>query len=107
VIDPAHPLYGARFVVLGFSSGAGRGEWVRVAFESNHVLLLPRAATNLGGGVPRSLGVKLGVEALRDLLLVAEEAVRSCRPTHTMSGRGSHRGSGARSSRTSPTSCGS
>ncbi len=103
VVDPAHPLFGRRFRLLSACGPAHPAARLRVAYGAALSLTLPTAATDLaprppGAGTP----CKLSVEALRDLLTVAGEAVAPCQSSPASSGPAYRRGSAGRSPKTSP-----
>jgi hypothetical protein len=103
VVDPTHPLFGRRFPLIGPADPDRPVTRVRVAFGSGSFLTLPRSATDLERQPDRPCAPpKLSVEALRDLLTVAGEAVAPCRSSPARSGAASRRGSAGRSPATSP-----
>ena len=77
VIDPRHPLFGRRFPLLSWSaSPLGSGQ-VFVAYRQEMVLRLPFDATTLGAA--RSHGsTKLTLEAIEELITVAEDCEALC-----------------------------
>ncbi|CAA9210480.1 MAG: hypothetical protein AVDCRST_MAG04-93 [uncultured Acetobacteraceae bacterium] len=103
MVDPTHPLFGRRFRLIGPADPGRPATRARVAHGSGCFLTLARSATNLEPQPDRPCAPpKLSVEALRDLLTVAGEAVAPCRSSPARSGAASRRGSAGRSPATSP-----
>ena len=70
VTDPAHPLYGRRFV-LAPVSGVKTGGQVLVVFRDDVLLRVPVAATDLSPARPCLPTSKLSLAAIRDLICLA------------------------------------
>jgi len=72
VLDPSHPLFGRSFIVIR-ELGRGGGNFAP-SYEVEHLggstLLIPVAATQ--GYVEVTNQIKLSVEAVRDLIALAE-----------------------------------
>src|SRR5215204_6325868 len=105
VTDPGHPLFGRRFAVVSVSGPRppGRaGGHILVAHSSRVLLKLPLAATSL---VPRPPDVglsKLSVEAVVELIALAEDSEGvTCSSGPNASGTAPPRRCGTRSPRTS------
>jgi hypothetical protein len=105
VTDPGHPLFGRRFAVVSVSGprAPGRaGGHILVAHSSRVLLKLPLAATSL---VPRPPDVglsKLSVEAVAELIALAEDSEGvTCSSGPNASGTAPPRRCGARSPKTS------
>jgi len=81
VIDPTHPLYGRRFNVISVETVSCGESLVRVNYRFGLTLLLPVGATDLEPGrVSRAVRAKLSVDAVNDLIAVAEGArAHACR----------------------------
>ena len=107
VVDRTHPLFGQCFRLISQAGPGGRQAKMQVASDFGCVLNLARSATNLEPLADWSVTpTRLSVEALRDLLTVAGEAVAPCRSSPARSGTGSRRNSARRSPATSPRPCG-
>jgi hypothetical protein len=72
VTDPTHPLFGRRFPLLSLSTPLQGDGHVRVAYDQQMTLRIPREATNLGPTRPRSQ-TKLTLAALTEFLTLAEQ----------------------------------
>jgi hypothetical protein len=107
VSDPAHPLYGRRFRVVSVTGGTCSDSRVRVKWRFGLTLLLPLEVTNL---VPRNeqrtTPTKLSIEAMEELVAVAEGSEGACPSSLGRSGAIYRRRSAGRSSTISPRSCG-
>jgi hypothetical protein len=80
VTDPRHPLFGRHFPVLSISRPPQGEGHVIVAYQDHITLRIPVAATNLVSVQPR-LATKLTVEAVTELISLAEQYEVIC-PTH-------------------------
>ena len=107
VIDPTHPLYGRRFQLVSVIRGTCSDSRVRVKWRFGLTLLLPLEVTNL---VPRNeqrtTPTKLSIEAMEELVAVAEGSEGACPSSLGRSGAIYRRRSAGRSSTISPRSCG-
>ena len=107
VIDPTHPLYGRRFQLISVIRGACSDSRVRVKWRFGLTLLLPLEVTSL---VPRNeqrtTPTKLSIEAMEELVAVAEGSEGACPSSLGRSGAICRRRSAGRSSTISPRSCG-
>jgi hypothetical protein len=105
VIDPMHPLSGKRFRLISVEQGTYSDSCVRVEWRFGLTLRLPLHATNLGSGGERSVTrTKLSVEALEELVAVAEGSEGVCPQSLDTSGAISRPRSAARLSTTLPRS---
>ena len=103
IVDPAHPLFGRRFRLASPPGPIHPSAQIRLIFGSELVLTIPAAATDLLPPPPQMCAApKLSVEALRDLLTVAGEAVAPCPSSPVRSGAASPHGCVGRSPTTSP-----
>jgi hypothetical protein len=80
VTDPTHPLFGRRFSLLSLSAPLQGEGHVRVAYDQQMTLRIPREATNLGPTRPHSQ-TKLTLDALTEFLTLAEQYEVLC-PTN-------------------------
>ena len=107
VIDPTHPLYGRRFQLVSVIRGTCSDSRVRVKWRFGLTLLLPLEVTNL---VPRNeqrtTPTKLSIEAMEELVAVAEGSEGACPSSLGRSGAVCRRRSVGRSSTILPRSCG-
>jgi hypothetical protein len=107
VIDTTHPLYGRRFELVSVIRGTCSDSRVRVKWRFGLTLLLPLEVTNL---VPRNeqrtTPTKLSIEAMEELVAVAEGSEGVCPSSLGRSGAIYRRRSAGRSSTISPRSCG-
>ncbi|WP_247449761.1 hypothetical protein [Bradyrhizobium sp. 180] len=112
VVDPRHPLYGRRYrlIWIGKESttrGACKESFARVHYRFGLTLLLPLGVTNLErNGLPRATPTKLSLDALQNLIAVAEESGGACPSNLERSGAVCRRRSGKRSQKISAKSCG-
>jgi len=91
VIDPTHPLFGRRFVVLSVSRQPGRPALVTVAYGDDARLRIPLAATNRTDSPPPRSRAKITPASLRDLLTLVEEFTEPWRNNQQPSGGGSQK----------------
>jgi hypothetical protein len=107
VIDPMHPLYGRRFRVVSITRGTCSDSCARVEWRFGLTLLLPLEVTNL---VPRkeqrTMPTRLSIEAMEELVAVAEGSEGACPSSLGRSGAIYRRRFAERSSTISPRSCG-
>src|SRR5215471_18048477 len=107
VVDPTHPLYGRRFQLVSVIRGTCSDSRVRVKWRFGLTLLLPLEVTNL---VPRNeqrtTPTKLSIEAMEELVAVAEGSEGGCPSSLGRSGAICRQRSAGRSSTISPRSCG-
>jgi hypothetical protein len=78
-----HPLFGRRFPVLSLGSARTGSGYVLVIYQEHMALRIPRAATNLAPPRPGPQ-TKLTLEALTELISLAEQCEALCpliRPT--------------------------
>jgi hypothetical protein len=107
VIDPAHPLYGRRFRLVSIARGTCSESCARVEWRFGLTLLLPLTVTNLGSrNEQRPTCTKLSIEALGELVAVAEASEGAWRSSLATSGVICRRPSAGKSSKISPRSCG-
>src|SRR5712671_2942579 len=84
VVDPRHPLYGRRYRLISIGNetttrGACKELFARVHYRFGLTLLLPLGVTNLEqNGLPRAASTKLNLDALQDLIALAEESEGTC-----------------------------
>jgi hypothetical protein len=107
VIDARHPLYGRRFKLVSVIRGTCSDSRVRVKWRFGLTLLLPLEVTNL---VPRNeqrtTPTKLSIEAMEELVAVAEGSEGACPSSLGRSGAIYRQRCAGRSSTISPRSCG-
>jgi hypothetical protein len=112
VVDPRHPLYGQRYRLISIGKetttrGACKESFARVHYRFGLTLLLPLGVTNLERkGFWRAATTKLSLEALQDLIALTEESEGACPSNLERSGAVCRKGSGRRSPKISPRSCG-
>ncbi len=112
VVDPRHPLYGRRYRLISIGKetttrGACKESFARVHYRFGLTLLLPLGVTNLGrNGLPRAAPTKLSLDALQDLIALAEESGGTCPSNLEGSGAVCRKRSGKRSQKISAKSCG-
>jgi len=107
VTDATHPLYGRRFELVSVIRGTCSDSRVRVKWRFGLTLLLPLEVTSL---VPRNeqrtTPTKLSVDAMEELVAVAEGSEGGCPSSLGRSGAICRQRSAGRSSTISPRSCG-
>ena len=112
VVDPRHPLYGRRYRLISIGKetttrGACRDSFARVHYRFGLTLLLPLGVTNLErNGLPRAALTKLSLDALQDLIALAEESGGACPSNLKRFGAACRKRSGRRSPKISAKSCG-
>ena len=112
VVDPRHPLYGRRYRLISIGKesttrGACKESFARVHYRFGLTLLLPLGVTNLErNGLPRATPTKLSLDALQDLIALAEESGGTCPSNLERSGAVCRKRSGRRSQKISAKSCG-
>jgi hypothetical protein len=112
VVDPRHPLYGRRYRLISIGKesttrGACKEPFARVHYRFGLTLLLPLGVTNLErSGLPRAALAKLTLDALQDLIAVAEESGGTCPSNLGRSGAVCRKRSGKRSQKISAKFCG-
>jgi hypothetical protein len=112
VVDPCHPLYGRRYRLISIGKesttrGACKESFARVHYRFGLTLLLPLGVTNLERkGLPRAAPTKLSLDALQDLIALAEESGGACPSNLERSGAVCRKRSGRRSPKISAKSCG-
>jgi hypothetical protein len=112
VVDPCHPLYGRRYRLISIGKetttrGACKEPFARVHYRFGLTLLLPLGVTNLErNGLPRAAPTKLSLDALQDLIALAEESGGTCPSNLARSGAVCRKRSGKRSQKISAKSCG-
>src|SRR5258708_13610488 len=112
VVDPRHPLYGRRYRLISIGNetttrGACKELFARVHYRFGLTLLLPLGVTNLErNGLPRAASTKLSLDALQDLIALAEESEGTCPSNLGRSGAVCRKRSGNRSQKISAKSCG-
>ena len=112
VVDPCHPLYGRRYRLISIGNesttrGACKESFARVHYRFGLTLLLPLGVTNLERkGLPRAAPTKLSLDALQDLIALAEESGGTCPSNLEGSGAVCRKRSGKRSPKISAESCG-
>lgn len=80
-----HPLFGRRFQVAYFSSPRPNRGYVAVIYRGDIRLSIPRTATQLSP--PRqTLGTKLMLESVTELVTLAQHYEVLCQPQPTPSG---------------------
>jgi hypothetical protein len=85
VTDPQHPLWGRRFSIVPIDSHTRIGSKCVYISYQDMVLRLPIAATNLVPARP-TLSSKLTLEAIEDLISLAEQWEVPCPSNPTPSG---------------------
>jgi hypothetical protein len=89
VTDPTHPLFGRRFSLQPISSRPRvSAEHVFVSFDEFMTLRIPIAATNLAPPRPTS-ATKLTLEAITELISLAEQSEVLCLCKQATSGASS------------------
>ncbi|MCK1711463.1 hypothetical protein [Bradyrhizobium sp. 143] len=112
VVDPRHPLYGRRYRLISIGKetttrGACKELFARVNYRFGLTLLLPLGVTNLErNGLLRAAPTKLSLDALQDLIALAEESGGTCPSNLERSGAVCRKRFGRRSQRISAKSCG-
>ena len=112
VVDPRHPLYGRRYRLISIGKetttrGACKELFARVHYRFGLTLLLPLGATNLErNGLLCAAPTKLSLDALQDLIALAEESGGTCPSNLERSGAVCRKRSGRRSQKISAKSCG-
>jgi hypothetical protein len=112
VVDPRHPLYGRHYRLISIGKetttrGACKESFARVHYRFGLTLLLPLGVTNLErNGLPRAAPTKLSLEALQELIALAEESGGTCPSNLEGSGAVCRKSSGKRSQKISAKSCG-
>src|SRR5713101_3155185 len=111
VVDPRHPLYGRRYRLISIGKettarGACKELFARVHYRFGLTLLLPLGVTNPRNGLLRAAPTKLNLDALQDLIAVAEESGGACPSNLERSGAVCRKRSGRRSPKISAKSCG-
>jgi hypothetical protein len=107
VIDSGHPLYGRRFHLISIDTVSCGESLARVKYRFGLTLLLPVGVTDLEPPrVSRTIRAKLSVDAVNDLIAVAEGSEGACLSSLKMSGKPSRRHSAEQLPTISPPSCG-
>ncbi len=102
VVDPRHPLYGRRYRLISIGK-----ETTARHYRFGLTLLLPLGVTNLErNGLPRAAPTKLSLDALQELIALAEESGGTCPSNLEGSGAVCRKRSGKRSQKISAKSCG-
>jgi hypothetical protein len=84
VVDPRHPLYGRRYRLISIGKesttrGTCKESFARVHYRFGLTLLLPLGATNLErNGLLCAAPTKLSLDALQELIALAEESGGTC-----------------------------
>jgi hypothetical protein len=100
VTDPTHPLFNRRFKIFSVSSSPQSVGHVLVAYREYMTLRIPLCATNLVP--PRPTGqTKLTLEAVSELISLAEQCEGVCPLNPPMSGNDCRPSSNVKSSTTS------
>ena len=87
VIDPVHPLYGRRFQLVSVTRTTRSDSRVRAKWRFGLTLLLPLAVTNLAPrNEQRTTPTKLNIEAMEELVAVAEGSEGACSSSLVRSG---------------------
>jgi hypothetical protein len=103
VVDPIHPLYRRRYQIVAVIRESCTAPMVRVEWRFGLTLLLPLSVTDIGAfEEPRTMRTKLSVEALKDLVAVAEASEGACLSSPETSGARCRPHSAGRSSTISP-----
>src|SRR5207247_5761779 len=100
VIDPGHPLFGRRFPLISISSSLHRPGYAYVGYRDAMVLRIPLTSTTLAPSRPAS-PTKLTYDAVKDLLVVAEECEVLCPIIPASSGSACQENSNSESQTTS------
>jgi hypothetical protein len=112
VVDPCHPLYGRRYRLISIGKesttrGACKESFARVHYRFGLTLLLPLGVTNLERkGLLRAAPTKLSLDALQDLIALAEESGGACPSNLERFGAACRKHSGKRSQKISAKCCG-
>ena len=103
VTDPAHPLFGRRFLLVARRGRPQeRSACVLVAYRDSILIKLPLAATHSGSAAAPAARTKLDAEAVRQLLAFVKECEPPCHPSSPKtSGRACRRRAAGKSSKTS------
>ena len=102
VVDPVHPLYRRRFQVVSVIHESCSEPMVRVQWRFGLTLQLPLCVTDIGVyDEPCIIRTKLSVEALEDLVMLAEASEGACLSSLETSGAHCRPRSGRRLSTTS------
>ncbi len=104
VIDPRHPLFGRRFPLIEIRSSSHRLGHAYVGYRDPMVLCIPLASTTLAPSRPSS-PTKLTYDAVKDLLVAAEECEVLCPIIPRPSGSTCQENSKSESKTTSRRSC--
>jgi hypothetical protein len=92
VVDPTHPLFGRRFPIVSVSSPLQGQGHVLVSYREYMTLRIPSSATNLALPRPEP-HTKLTLEALTELISLAEQCEVLCPTNPQKSGDDSPRNS--------------
>jgi len=99
VVDPTHPLYRECFRIVSVTRQACSDSLVRVEWRFGLTLLLPLSVTDIGGfEESRAMRTRLSIEALEDLVAVAEASEGACLSSLGTSGARCRQHSAGRSS---------
>jgi hypothetical protein len=85
VTDPTHPLFGRQFPLRAVNSFQHGAEYVFVAYREDMTLRIPLLSTNLASPRPTT-ATKLTVQAVTDLISLAEQCEVLCPPKPHASG---------------------
>lgn len=102
VTDPAHPLFGRRFALVGRHDGPqARPGFVLVVYRDSILIKLPLAATSLHSTLTPAARTKLNAEAVLQLLAFVKECESPCPSRPRPSGHACPRRAASKLSRTS------
>jgi hypothetical protein len=71
VVDPSHPLYGKRFVLVSVTNPARGPRHAMVIYKKDILLRIPLSATSLAAETPRICDAKVSADSLHQLINVA------------------------------------
>ena len=99
-MDPTHPLYGRRFPLLSIGFSPRIPGHVLVSYREYMALRIPVSATNLASPRPTA-PTKLTLQALLELISLAEQCEVLCPSNHLPSGNDCPQNSNSESATTS------
>jgi hypothetical protein len=85
IIDPMHPLFGRRFVLLSVSTSPRAIGYASVIYEGHMQLRIPLSATHLASRTT-VLGTKLTLESVTELVALIQQCESLCPFLPTKSG---------------------
>jgi hypothetical protein len=85
ITDPMHPLFGRRFALLSISTSPRAIGHAAVIYQGHMQLRIPLSATHLSAPA-QSLGTKLTLESVTELVLLTQQCEALCPFFPTLSG---------------------